>query len=219
MGSTHRAGAVERMRSHLNQFDWSAQSASRRLALEAFLRLANVHGFAAVTMRMLAKELNIKAPSLYAHFPDGKDEIVGDSLRWHFTKFGEAILEAVQEAATPEAFWNAMVEVHVRRQVELPESNLWDLLVATDASVHFLPADLRRDVDALVALYEDMYRAAAEDMGHEVSSDVLALVMTILEGATRWCVTGPIDAGVARAVQVSHAFLRLPAVSEEALHR
>lgn len=213
MSSTLRAAAAQRLRDHLGQFDWSVQTPSRRLALEAFLRLANVHGFGAVTMRMLAKELNIKAPSLYAHFPDGKDEIVAESLRWHFTKFGDAVLEAVDGTDSPAEFWDAMVSVHVTRQVQLPESNLWDLLVATDSSVHFLPTEVRRDVDSLVAHYEDMYRAAAIDMGRDVPDDALALVMTVLEGSTRWCHPEDLHRTIARAVQVSHVLVELPAVA------
>ncbi|WP_416393531.1 MULTISPECIES: TetR/AcrR family transcriptional regulator [unclassified Curtobacterium] len=217
MSSTHRLDAAKRLQQHLEQFDWSAQTASRQQALEAFLRLANVHGFTAVTMRMLASELHIKAPSLYAHFPEGKDEIVAVSLRWHFSKFGSAILNAVDAAVGPAAFWDALVATHLSRQVRLPESNLWDLLVATDRTVHFLPVAVRADVDALVRHYEDMYRATATDMGVALSEEILALVMTVLEGATRWCRPDDLPDGIARAQQVSRMLLKLPAAASSQL--
>lgn len=79
-----------------------------------------------------------------------------------------------------------MVHVHLTRQVELPESNLWDLLVATDQVVRFLPQPLRAEVDAWVDLYEALYRAAAQDMGFGPSVQQVKLVMTVLEGANRW---------------------------------
>ncbi|MEU6222867.1 TetR/AcrR family transcriptional regulator [Streptomyces sp. NPDC047042] len=178
--------AVEEFDKHLSELDWSRQSASRRAILEAFLRLATENGFNSVTMRMIAKEMSIKAPSLYNHFPDGRDEIVAESLRWHFYKFGIALLDEVRGVPDPREGWRRMVQVHLTRQIELPESNLWDLLVATDQVVRFLPSALRDEVDAWVDLYEALYRAAAEDMGFGPSVQQVKLVMTVLEGANRW---------------------------------
>jgi AcrR family transcriptional regulator len=203
---------MERLREHLEQFDWSSQTPARRAALEAFLRLSNVRGFSAVTMRALATELSIKAPSLYAHFPNGRDEIVAESLRWHFSKFGFAILGAVETTETAEEFWDAMVREHLIRQVTLPESNLWDLLVATDTIVRFLPPGLHAEVDRSVSFYEDLYRASAADMGVEGTTDEhIHLVLTVIEGAGRWCTVETLSTAVDRAIQVSHTLLRMPA--------
>ncbi|WP_336159767.1 TetR/AcrR family transcriptional regulator [Amycolatopsis sp. VC5-11] len=211
MSSARRYDASERLRVHLSQFDWSGQTPARRAALEAFLRLSNAHGFTTVTMRMLATELTIKAPSLYAYFPGGRDEIVAESLRWHFSKFGYAILAAVDRTETAAEFWDAMVREHLTRQVTLPESDLWDLLVATDAVVPSLPAGLHDQVDSWVAYYEDMYRAAAIDMGIDADVDEqIRLVLTVVEGARRWCSADTLPDAVARAIQVSHSLLRLP---------
>lgn len=216
MSSARRHDAAEKLRVHLGQFDWSGQTASRRAALEAFLRLSNAYGFTTVTMRMLAKELTIKAPSLYAYFPGGRDEIVAESLRWHFSKFGFAILAAVEKTATATEFWDAMVREHLTRQVMLPESDLWDLLVATDAIVPSLPAGLHDQVDSWVEYYEDLYRAAALDMGIDTDVDEqIRLVLTVVEGARRWCSAETLPHAVARAVQVSHMLLRLPAADAD----
>ncbi|WP_371573498.1 TetR/AcrR family transcriptional regulator [Streptomyces sp. NBC_01314] len=178
--------AVEEFDKHLSELDWSHRSESRRAILEVFLRLATENGFNSVSMRMIAKEMAIKAPSLYNHFPDGRDEIVAESLRRHFYKFGIAVLDGVRDVPDPGDGWRRMVHVHLTRQVELPESNLWDLLVATDQVVRFLPQPLRAEVDAWVDLYEALYRAAAQDMGFGPSVQQVKLVMTVLEGANRW---------------------------------
>lgn len=212
MTSGHRLHAMERLQEQLGQFDWSSQTPARRAALEAFLRLSNVRGFAAVTMRALATELNIKAPSLYAHFPNGREEIVAESLRWHFSKFAFAILAEVEQTETAEEFWDAMVREHLIRQVTLPESNLWDLLIATDRIVRFLPPGLHEEADRWVSFYEDLYRATAVDMGVEgTTSEHIHLVLTVIEGAGRWCTIDTLPAAINRAIQVSHALLRLPA--------
>jgi AcrR family transcriptional regulator len=207
-----RDEAASRLREHFQQFDWAAQSPGRRAALQAFLRLANEYGFHGVTMRLLAKELNIKAPSLYAHFPNGKDEIVAEALRWQFAGFGESVLKAVAPTSSAEEFWNTMVRVHVTQQIVVPESNLSDLLVATDALVHFLSPDVRRNVDLWNSLYEDMYAGAAADMGIYDCGENIRIVLAVLEQTNRWCDREQIEGGVAKAIQVSHQVLRLPAL-------
>lgn len=178
--------ALEEFEGHLLKLDWSKQTPARRRILEAFLRLATEHSFSSVSMRMIAQEVRIKPSSIYAHFPSGRDEIVAESLRWHFYRFGIAIIEELTGWSDPRDFWHRMVRVHVTRQLSLPESNLWDLLVATDQVVHFLPRDLRDEVDAWIDLYEALYRAAAAEMGCESPTQVVKAVMTILEGANRW---------------------------------
>ncbi len=181
------AEASNDLRRHLDKYNWTGQSPSRRRILSEFLRLATAHGFDSVSMRMLAKAVDIKAPSIYAHFPDGRDEIVAESLRWHFHQFGIAMLTEVDKTTGTEDAWAAMVRVHLTRQLRLPESNLWDLLVATDKMANFLPTEVRIEADNWVALYERMYLAAAAELGAESSEEAVRIVMAVLESATRWC--------------------------------
>jgi AcrR family transcriptional regulator len=202
MGEEHWRVACEEFEGSLLKLDWSQQTPSRRKILAAFLRLASEHGFNSVSMRMIAQEVGIKAPSLYAHFPS-RDEIVAESLRWHFYRFGMAIVEQIKGVDDPRVGWQRMVDVHVTRQLTLPESNLWDLLVATDQVVHFFPQPLRDEVDAWVDLYEALFRAAAADMGHESPTQIVKVAMTILEGANRWAMWDGKATSVRRCVEVA----------------
>lgn len=138
--------ACDQMRRHLDQFDWTKLTNGRRQVLETFLELATTQGFTGVTMRGLAKALDVKASSIYFHFPDGRDEIVAQSLRWHYHNWGTAILSAVENSAGASEFWDSMVRTHVKRQLELPESDLWDILVATDRICGFLQPEIRREM-------------------------------------------------------------------------
>lgn len=211
MSSSSYKAARDTFAHRLEEWDWAGQGASRRHILEAFLQLAIANGFSSVSMRTIANAVNIKPPSLYSHFPNGRDEIVAESLRWHFHRFGSALLEAVDHAESADDFWDAMVRLHFTRQVRLPESNLWDLLVATDRMASILPADLRTQVDDWVALHENMYAAAARDMGHSKPEERVGMVVTLLEGATRWAPGNYNDAELGimadKAVQVSRIIL------------
>lgn len=211
MSVTSYQAAMTGFQTKLEEWNWAGQKTARQNILEAFLELAIANGFNSVSMRTIANAVNIKPPSLYSHFPDGRDEIVAESLRWHFHRFGVALLKAVAPATNAEEFWDAMVRLHFTRQVRLPESNLWDLLVATDRMAEVLPKDLRAQVDEWVALHEQMYEAAARDMGYADPAEHVKVVVTLLEGATRWasrdCTDAELEELADRAVTLSRAIL------------
>lgn len=181
------AQAVDEFQHRVRQYDWSSQSSSRRQIAEVFLRLALAHGFSSVSMRMIAQEIGIRASTIYAHFPHGRDEIVEEMVRWHFHKFGTAVLDAVAGAHSPEEAISIMTAVHLRRQLQLPETDMWDLLIATDRMVHFLPSRVSAEAAEQIRLYEQLYRCAASEMGFSDSGDAVRILMTLLDGAGRWC--------------------------------
>ncbi|GAA0319383.1 TetR/AcrR family transcriptional regulator [Kineococcus aurantiacus] len=178
--------ARDRLARHLAGMGDPGKTPARRNILKAFLRLAAEHGVSSVTMRMLGRAVGIQAPSIYAHFPQGRDEIVVASLRWNFHEFGSALLEGVASAVTPREHWDAIVRVHLVRQLQLPESNLWDLLVATDRMAGTLPPQGRAEANQLMELHESILEAAAREMGVRHPRPLVGIVVTLLEGATRW---------------------------------
>ncbi|KRC65807.1 hypothetical protein ASE12_14200 [Aeromicrobium sp. Root236] len=208
MPSDERFAARDALEEHLSTFDWSSQSPTKVRILEAFLKLTTAHGFDAVSMRMIAKMVNIKPPSIYSHYEDGKDEIVREALRWYFYQFGCALFEAVDEAEDADQFWDAMVRVHFTRQVTLPESNLWDLLVATDRMVGILPAPVRAEVYVWIDLYEDMYGTTARDLGFSDSGNAVKVVIALLESATRWADWDGTEANLTKQAEWSIALSR-----------
>ncbi|QIV86652.1 TetR/AcrR family transcriptional regulator [Glutamicibacter mishrai] len=190
-------------------------SPAKRRVVEAFLRLCVVHGMQSVSMRTLAKELDIKAPTIYSHFPGGRDEIIAESLRWHFHHFCSALVDAVRPAKDASSFLDAMIRLHFVRQVQLPESNLWDLIVGIDRSVQILPVDLSVQVAHWVDLYESLYIAVARDLGLEDVTIKVKMVNTLLEGSTRWFEPTKTAKGLSRgadqAVAISRQILGMAA--------
>lgn len=179
--------ACDALREHLDQTDWSELSSGRRRILEVFLRLASVEGYSAVTMRTLAKSANVKAASIYFHFPDGKSEIVSESLRWHYSRWGYTVLNEIQAAASVEEFWDKLVLSVLHHQVTLPAADLWDLLVRMDRVGGFLEPDFRREIDAWLTLCLQLFEAAATEMGYKPDRQTIKLIMSILDASTSWC--------------------------------
>ena len=77
------AGMLRRLENYVNTFDWDSLTRSKQVILDAFLRVATREGIASVSMRSLAAAAGVKPPTIYSHFPEGRDQIVAAAMRWH----------------------------------------------------------------------------------------------------------------------------------------
>lgn len=203
--------ACDEMRQHLRKFDWTSMTNGRRQILEAFLKLAIQKGYTSVTMRGLAAALDVKASSIYFHFPGGRDEIVGETLRWHYFNWGRRLLTSVENSPDASDFWDNLVRAHVRLQLTLPESDLWDILVATDRIYGILRIEDHAEVRRWLHLCVNLYEAASFEMGCNNPPELARIIMSLLDGAGAWCddiyTEEGVDACMARAVAVSRTIL------------
>lgn len=182
-----RMQALDVVRNEIASFGWTNLTDGRRLILEAFLRIATSAGYSAVTMRALGRQVNVKAPSLYSHFPGGRDEVVSEALRWHFYQFATGTIKSVEPTVGAVEFWITLVDQYVRRQLQRPENDMFDLMLATDRSSGFLPAETREEISHLVDLNAGLFKGAALDMGYQGDVDqAVAIVLTLLGGVRSW---------------------------------
>ncbi|MDR6685415.1 AcrR family transcriptional regulator [Arthrobacter sp. 1088] len=186
MSPSPREQANAAVREFLSKRDWSAQTPARKRILVAFLRLAATNGYNSVSMRTLGRELGLKAPSLYSTFPQGREQIVAESLLWFTHGFARDLLKAVQETPCAGDYWAALVRFHVNQQLSRPEADLWNLLVASDRVAGFLGDDLREELAFWQSLHQEMYAAAAEEMGLAVTRQTIQAIFTLLDGSARW---------------------------------
>lgn len=199
---------------HLRQFDWSHLTPGRRHILDAFLTLATTKGYSAVTMRALGTAINVKAPSIYSHFPNGRDEIVNEALRWHYYSFGTSLLDELHSIEDPWATWDAMVRNHFQRQMTQPENDLWDLLIASDRVGRFLQEDIRQEVHYWLDLCVRMYEQVAIALGFQDCKMKAHVVMKLLDTATSWSLwdktNDDLELWTGRAISLTHAILENP---------
>ncbi|TBY42356.1 TetR/AcrR family transcriptional regulator [Rhizobium leguminosarum bv. viciae] len=206
--------ARNRFKQHLDSCDWSELTAGRKRILEVFLRLASVEGYSAVTMRTLAKEANVKAASIYFHFPEGRSEIVSQSLRWHYSNWGYGILEVIDKVSEPEQFWDALVSAVARCQISIPASDLWDLLVRMDRAGGFLETEFRQEIDHWLDLCADLFQLSAAAIGYAVDRGRVNMIMSMLDAGNNWGQwngdAADLDAIAEQATIVSRAMLSAP---------
>ncbi|MCK0149769.1 TetR/AcrR family transcriptional regulator [Marivita sp. S6314] len=87
---------------------------------EAALRLFAQHGFAAVSMRQIAKEVGVQAGALYNYTPD-KQSLLFDLLKGHMDDLLTA-RQAVSWPPDPEAQLEHFTRFHIAFHLERPEA-------------------------------------------------------------------------------------------------
>ncbi len=86
---------------------------SKKKTLKVATRLFQEKGYAATTMRQIAKELEIEAPSIYSHFPS-KDAILQEICITIANEFFKNFKENVDSNANPIQQLTAAIEGHLQ---------------------------------------------------------------------------------------------------------
>ena len=210
-----RLRAANQLRQYLEKVDWSHLTYRRQQILEAFVSLASTNGYESVTMRALGERVGVKAPSIYRHFEGGRDEIVTEAYRWHFYRFASAVLEGVDQTDNVHDYWNSLVRVHLQRQLESPENDMWDILLASDRIGGFLPAEAREEYNEWIGLYWQMYAGAARELGFESQNvaKFVKVVVKVCDTANEWCGWDGTQSGlqvcVDQAIAISRALFNV----------
>jgi AcrR family transcriptional regulator len=177
---------VDEVRASVASFNWDEVSDRKIDILKAFLQLAAAQGYSAITMRSLATALKLKAPSIYSHFPSGKDEIIGLSLRWQARVFALEVLEATRDAVDAATFLDMLARCHGRASLVKPENFLWDMIVNSDRLGEFLPLDLRNEMHAWIDIWIRLYAAAADALGYENTELKARQVLAAIDAVNTW---------------------------------
>lgn len=178
--------ALKKMQGTINSYDWNAVGERKMTILKVFLQLTAAQGYAATTMRSLGAELNLKAPSIYSHFPNGKEEIIAQSLRWQGSLFGNVILKEVASATNVEEYLEALVRGHCRMNLENRENNLWDMIIGADRIGKFLPEDLREEMEEWLRICTDLYTSAGKVLGCTSPEVRGRQIMVLMDGVYSW---------------------------------
>lgn len=189
---------LDDVRAFVETFNWDQVSDRRIDILKVFLQLAATQGYSAITMRSLAAELKLKAPSIYSHFPGGKDEIISLSLRWQACVFGLEVLEGTSNAENAESFLDLLARQHCRVNLVSPENYLWDMIVSSDRVGKFLPMDLRDEMHAWIEICVQLYASAAEVLGYDDYQLKARQVITAIDAVHGWASWDGTEAGLER---------------------
>ena len=128
----------------------AAPISTREAAITAAARLLDSEGPASVTMRRIAGELGIKAPSLYKHFPD-KRNLEAAVIAVGLLEFGKAMGAALAVGEDPV---RALAEAY--RAFALGNPHLYRLIHDQPLPRDLLPPGLEDSVaEPLISVFKD----------------------------------------------------------------
>ncbi|MBB5516336.1 AcrR family transcriptional regulator [Rubricella aquisinus] len=154
---------------------------------EAAIRLIAQHGFAAVSMRQIAREVGVQAGALYLYTPD-KQSLLFDILKSHM----EDLLSSWQDEApgsdmAPEARLERFVRFHIRYHISRQ-----DRVFISYMELRNLSPDNFVEIERLRRLYEDVLGEILSDgaaKGVFVMEDIRVTTMAMiamLTGVSTW---------------------------------
>ncbi|PIV73725.1 MAG: TetR/AcrR family transcriptional regulator [Rhodobacteraceae bacterium CG17_big_fil_post_rev_8_21_14_2_50_65_11] len=150
---------------------------------DAALRLFAQHGYAAVSMRQIAREVGVQAGALYLYTPD-KQTLLYDLMRAHL----EHLLGHLQlPDAAPEAQLEAFCRHHIRYHIDRPE-----LVFIAYMELRNLETGNFAAIEALRHQYEDRLQTilkagqASGDFALADSKLATMAIIAMLTGVNTW---------------------------------
>lgn len=151
---------------------------------QAALRLFAQHGFAAVSMRVIAAEVGVQAGALYNYTPD-KQSLLFDLMRGHMIDLLEQAEAEV--GGDPLARLKRFVEFHIRFHADRPD----EVFIAYMELRNLSPENFA-EIEALRRRYEDGLEAILRDgaaTGKFAVTDTKIMTLAIiamLTGVNTW---------------------------------
>ncbi|MEM6372417.1 MAG: TetR/AcrR family transcriptional regulator [Pseudomonadota bacterium] len=149
----------------------------------AALRLFAEHGYAAVSMRMIARDVGVQAGALYNYTPD-KQTLLFDLMRTHME---ELLAAQPAPAGTPSAQLDGFVRFHIAFHHARPDA----VFIAYMELRSLTPENFAR-IEALRRRYESHLEAIlvacrAREGGVPLDSRITTLaIIAMLTGVTTW---------------------------------
>ncbi len=144
-------------------------------------------GYAGTSMRQIAAGCGIKAASLYAHFPEGKQQLLREGLRDIYDEFLAYLVAPLREGMDDATALRTVVQQHIRWQLaEGDKAMAWDAAVQQFGVADVLDEDTIDRVRAHQALYHSYLQALVKSSGAEPANDRTTAVVALCDQARRW---------------------------------
>lgn len=147
---------------HLREVEANApaDASTRSQILATAISLFTRKGYAGTSMREIAAQVGIKAASLYAHCPEGKEQLLRLSLHSILAEFLAFITQPIRFEMDPaEQLWT-LVSRHIRWQLETADQALaWDAAINQFGVVGVLDDDALASIRAEQNLYHGYLEA------------------------------------------------------------
>lgn len=145
-------------------------ASTRSQIVTAAMSLFTKKGYAGTSMREIAAAVGIRAASLYAHCPEGKEQLLKVGLTTIFNRFLAYVTHDVGFDMSAVSQLRSVVQRHVTWQLDFGEQALaWDAAINQFGVAGVLDESTVADVRMKQALYHDYFDAL---VGAAKTSDV-----------------------------------------------
>ncbi len=150
-------------------------------------------GYAGTSMREIAATVNIKAASLYSHWPRGKKQLLEESLRTIFVKFLRYVISDLNSEMSPGEQIEAVIRSHLSWQLTFGEPAMaWDMLVQQYGVINVLRGEALEDIHSSQQMYHGYLDALVEETSSvpERATDISIAVRTMCDQVATWLEPG-----------------------------
>ena len=146
------------------------RAARRRLIVTTARKLAEAHGWDAVTTRRLSDEIEYSQPVLYKHF-SSMDDIAAAVAIDGFDELAVALARARSGAATPEQALRQVAHAYIDFAQQNPA--LYDAMFTRTITLHFATAEAPHQLSAAFAELRAVVTAVAHNQDVDTLTEVL----------------------------------------------
>lgn len=179
---------------HLREVESNApdDASTRSHILATAISLFTRKGYAGTSMREIAAVVGIKAASLYAHCPEGKEQLLRLSLHSILAEFLAFITKSIRFDMRPDEQLWSVVSRHITWQLENGDQALaWDAAINQFGVVGVLDDDQLTAIRAEQALYHDYLEALVAEVGDDPveARDRATALRVMCDQASAWAGT------------------------------
>lgn len=173
---------------HLRSLEARTEKRTRDRIIARAMSDFTGRGYAGTSMRQIAAGCGIQAASLYAHFPEGKAQLLREGLRDIFDEFLAFIVRPLQVDMDAESQLRTVVTQHVTWQLaEGGKALAWDAAVRQFGVAGALDEETTQRVRAQQDLYHSYVRSLITTLRDETSADDrMTAVLALCDQAHLW---------------------------------
>ena len=186
LATPHIAEMFRHLQYWIDNFELAHVSESKQAILKAFIKIAVAEGYSAVTIRSIARVVNIKPPTIYSHFEQGKEQIVSEALRLHAYQYSSKVIQAFEGCQTPKSYWDALVKLHTTQILVCQDNEMWDLFMNMERISHVLDDDLHEQIMQWNDFYDSTFQSISADLGFPCSLVKARAIRQLLDASARW---------------------------------
>lgn len=172
---------------HLRSVESTDQEATRRRIIDVAMEMFTGRGYAGTPMRAIASGVGIKAASIYAHFPSGKEELLKAALQEILDDFLAFVVAPLRSEMDEREQLTTIVDRHVTWQLTQGEkAPAWDAAIRQYGIAGVLSEEEITPIRAQQDLYHEYVTSLVRSQSEAAPSEKALAILALCDQAPMW---------------------------------